>query len=60
MEEEEEAPIIELSQNIEFAALEPSVPEPKDSPMEEAPNQIVLSEDFMSQPILVSLLRTIE
>lgn len=43
MEEEEEALVIKLAQNIESAALEPYVPVPEDSVMEEAPNQIVIS-----------------
>ncbi|KAI5383528.1 hypothetical protein KIW84_070782 [Lathyrus oleraceus] len=59
-EEEEEAPVTELAQNIEFSYPEPSVSEPEDSAMEEALNQIIVSEASMFQPIPVSLLRTIE
>lgn len=60
MEEEEEALTTEPAQNIESATIGPSVPEPEDSSMEEAPNQIVVSKASASQPIPVSLLRTIE
>lgn len=59
--EEETTPITEPAHHIEESvAPKPSAPEPKDAEMEEAPNQIVVSEAFASQPILVSLLRTIE
>lgn len=58
--EEEESPITEPYQNIESATLEPSSLEPKDATMEEAPNQIVVSEASASHPIPVSLLAAIE
>lgn len=59
-EEEEEALEIEIVQHIEPAVLKPAAPEPRDSFMEEAPNQIVILKASAFQPILVSLLRIIE
>lgn len=59
MEEEEAAPETENVQHIE-SAPEPAAPEPQNSVMEETPNQIIVSEASISQPILISLLRIIE
>ena len=47
-EEKEEALVTELTQNIESAALEPSVPEPEDSAMEESPSQIFVLKAYAS------------
>lgn len=56
---EEEATPTESAQHIEeFAAPNPF--EPEDVATEETPNQIVVSEAFVSHPIPVSLMRTIE
>lgn len=60
MEKKEVTPKTEIVQHIESAPEPTTASDPQDSIMEEAPTQMVVSKAYSSQPILVSILRTIE